>query len=305
MWPVILVWVLLAGRADVVHCHSPSVAPVTRLTCWLGRRLSRRMTHVYTEHNVWDNRSRPKRLALSATGRLDGTRLACSNAVRESLPPCSGQTRRSSSTGSPVLISMAWRGRRLMHDASWRSPLTRPRPCVGVVAGFRPEKRHDLAVEVMDLVCERVPQSRFVFIGDGETRTATERRVDELGRADFARFTGQLLGAATLLRAFDVLLLTSDHEGLPVVIMEAFSLGVPVVATDAGGVGELVVDGENGRLVPCGEVEALAAAVGGLLEDVPARRRLATGASAAGRAMDAAAVADALSKRYWAAVTDQ
>jgi glycosyltransferase involved in cell wall biosynthesis len=70
----------------------------------------------------------------------------------------------------------------------------------------------------------------------------------------------------------DLLLISSDFEGLPLVLLEAMALGLPVVATAVGGVAGAVADGETGMLVAPGNPGALAEAATGLLRQ-PARRR--------------------------------
>jgi glycosyltransferase involved in cell wall biosynthesis len=87
------------------------------------------------------------------------------------------------------------------------------------------------------------------------------------------------------MRAADLLLLTSDFEGLPNALIEAQGLGLPAVATRCDfGPDEVVADGETGVLVPTGDPEALTAAVAALLGDPERRRRM--GEAAARRARE-------------------
>ena len=81
------------------------------------------------------------------------------------------------------------------------------------------------------------------------------------------------------LKAFDVFVLSSAWEALPLSVLEAMSCGLPVVATAVGGVPDAVEDGVTGRLVPHGDEEALASAIGELLGDAERQREL----GAAGR----------------------
>jgi len=103
----------------------------------------------------------------------------------------------------------------------------------------------------------------LVLAGDGDMRPAIEELVDTLGLRAHVRITGwissdqvrgEILGARALA-------LPSFAEGLPVVIMEAMALGRPVIATYVAGIPELVRPGENGWLIPAGDVEALAEAI--------------------------------------------
>ena len=91
----------------------------------------------------------------------------------------------------------------------------------------------------------------------------------------------------------DLLVVASDREGQPLVVSEALALGVPVVATSVGRVPELV-DESVGRVVPPGDAELLGDAVHELLQDHPARRRMAAAAAALQRRSLADVVADHL-----------
>ena len=95
----------------------------------------------------------------------------------------------------------------------------------------------------------------------------------------------RFLGAGTrddvvaLFRAVDVGLLTSAWENLPHTLLEALAVGTPVIATAVGGIPEVVVDGENGVLVPAGDVPAIAAAIDRLRTDAELRGALARAAA--------------------------
>ena len=111
---------------------------------------------------------------------------------------------------------------------------------------------------------ERADQ-RFdlVLAGDGELRGAIEERIRALDLAPHVRITGWIASAAVRseIEAARALVLPSFAEGLPVVIMEAMALRRAVVTTFVAGIPELVRDGENGWLVPAGDVDALADAI--------------------------------------------
>jgi glycosyltransferase involved in cell wall biosynthesis len=147
---------------------------------------------------------------------------------------------------------------------------------VGNVARLADQKGQRDLIAAAPAVLERHPDVRFVIAGDGELRAELE----ELARPFGDRF--ELLGerddVPDLLASFEVFAFPSRFEGLCLAVIEAQAAGVPVVATPVGGIKETVVDGETGRLVPVGDVEALAAAITATLDDPDSARRLADAA---------------------------
>jgi glycosyltransferase involved in cell wall biosynthesis len=133
---------------------------------------------------------------------------------------------------------------------------------VAWVGALSPEKRADVAVDAV----ARLPGVQLVVAGDGPERARIAARA-----AAFAPGRVHLLGrtdqVVDVLTAADAVLLTSDSEGLPGVLVEAGLVGLPAVATDVGWVSEVVIDGVSGRLVPPGRPDLVAAAVEDVLAD--------------------------------------
>ncbi len=99
---------------------------------------------------------------------------------------------------------------------------------------------------------------RLLICGQGTQRGALERLAGSLGIADRVRFLGLRDDIPAVLSASDAFALSSDLEGLPLVLLQASAAGLPIVATDVGGNAEVVVPGANGYLVPAGDPEAFA-----------------------------------------------
>lgn len=111
---------------------------------------------------------------------------------------------------------------------------------------------------------------RLVIVGGGEQRGQTERLVEELGIADRVLLTGDMENPYHVLAGAGLFVLSSRWEGYPNVLLEAMALGVPIVSTDCDyGPAELLDGGRCGRLVPVGDVEALARAMESELERPP------------------------------------
>lgn len=104
---------------------------------------------------------------------------------------------------------------------------------------------------------------QLVLIGHGDNRKALESRVAQAGLSERVSFVGAVAQAevSQWMAAADLLCLPSRNEGTPNVVVEALASGLPVVASRVGGIPELVVDGENGMLVPPEDPGALADAL--------------------------------------------
>lgn len=134
------------------------------------------------------------------------------------------------------------------------------RQVVVYLGSLSPEKNVGDAVAVV----ARLPDTDLVVVGDGPERARLVRLADEVAPRRVT-FVGGTADPASALAAADVLVLPSTTEGMPAVLIEAGLSALPVVATDVGGVGEVVVDGETGRLVPPADPPAFAGALAEVL----------------------------------------
>ncbi|NLH06241.1 MAG: glycosyltransferase family 4 protein [Chloroflexi bacterium] len=129
---------------------------------------------------------------------------------------------------------------------------------VGIIGRLVPIKNHDLFLAAARRVREERPDTHFVIVGDGERRAELEALVQEMGLADAVTFTGWRDDLPGIYADLDVLVISSRNEGTPVSIIEAMAAGVPVVSTDVGGVADVLLGGELGRLTPPSDADALA-----------------------------------------------
>ena len=136
---------------------------------------------------------------------------------------------------------------------------------VGGIFRFYAIKRPQLWIEVAAQLARRDPRVRFLLFGDGPECEKAKFHADRLGVADKIRFAGIVAHAGALSIAFDALLLTSESEGLPTVILEAQGNGVPVVASDVGGVRECIWPG-HAALVPSSDPAAFVATLSEMLD---------------------------------------
>lgn len=151
-------------------------------------------------------------------------------------------------------------------------------PIVGIAAGLRREKRHDVFLRGASDVIKRGTRAHFLVIGGGEMEGDLRRLVSDLELDDHVTFTGHVSNVPDLLSAIDIGVLTSDREGMPLALLEYMASGKPVVATRVGGVPEAVEDGVNGFLFASGDHEGFAGRIAQLVNDAALRSRMGAAA---------------------------
>ena len=144
-------------------------------------------------------------------------------------------------------------------------------PVIGVVARLDPVKGHVHLLDAIPQVLTRFPGSRLLIVGTGSAEGKLVQRVASLGLSKAVIFTGARRDIPQLLKAMDLFVLPSLHEGFGFALLEAMACCLPVVATEVGGIPEVVQDGQTGLLVPPADPSALAEAIIRLLEDETTR----------------------------------
>jgi N-acetyl-alpha-D-glucosaminyl L-malate synthase BshA len=134
------------------------------------------------------------------------------------------------------------------------------------ISNFRPVKRVRDVVKIFDRVRKEI-SSVLVMVGDGPDRVDAEAEARELGIQDKVFFLGKIDVVAPLLAGADLFLLPSTNESFGLSALEALASGVPVVGSNAGGIPEVVREGETGYLLPVGDIEGMAAAAIKILKD--------------------------------------
>jgi glycosyltransferase involved in cell wall biosynthesis len=151
-----------------------------------------------------------------------------------------------------------------------------------MAARFDPSKEHPTLLRAMRLLRRegRNVELHLAGVFHRESRRASiEKLVDELGIRDVVKFLGERNDVPELMGASDVVAHSTNSEGLSVAMLEAMAAGVPLVATDIPSCREVLEDGRCGLLVPLGDAEAMAEAIGRVLDDEPLRRGLVNAAS--------------------------
>jgi glycosyltransferase involved in cell wall biosynthesis len=251
---------------SLVHLHSPGIAAWTRLLV--------RAPIVYTEHNLVDSYHPVTRLTNRATYPLNVATVAVSDAVAASVAASGAARPRVIHNGVGAAVT-----EEQTEAARNELGLGGDDPLVVHVGNIRPGKGHDNLVRGARLALDDRPDTMFVSIGVEKHPGALEGLLtDAADLGQQMRFLGRRADAWAFIAAADVFVNPSQVEGLPVALLEAMALGTPVVATRAGGVPEVIDDGDTGLLVGVDDPESLAAAVNTVLGDPVLAGRLAKGA---------------------------
>lgn len=147
---------------------------------------------------------------------------------------------------------------------------------IGSAGRLFPVKDYPLMVATAGEVIRSSPQTRFLLAGNGPQRAEIEHLIDHQQLRSFS-LVGQQDDMTGFYARLDVYLNTSQHEGIPMSILEAMAHGLPVVAPDVGGIGEIIEDGVDGFLVSDRNPKAFAAPLL-RLQDVALRRRIGAAA---------------------------
>jgi len=255
----------------VVHAHNvkmTGIAGAGLLPAELGRRSP---SLVGTFHGVAPGEDRAAALLLRRAAGV-----ACvSEALARRLEARRGHRDRLSVIPNGVAPAVPLDGpARAALDAELG--LDEGRPVVAAVGRLMAVKAPERFLDAARLVAAEVPETVFLVIGDGPLRAALERRAAGID----VRFLGQRPDARRLIGRADVLVVSSESEGLSVVTLEALAAGVPVVSTPATGMAELLEAGA-GIVAERPDARLLAEAIVSLLGDASAR----AAHGAAGRAL--------------------
>ncbi len=270
-----LAGILRRGRFDIVHTHTAKAGVIGAL----AGRMARIPLVVHTYHGLpfYDGQNR---LARSVYRVLEWSACRLRDHVfsqnRRDLAECARLMRsaqRVGYEGNGVDVDQVQAASRRGLDRAERDyPPGRLR--LAMLSRLEPVKRVDDFIDACILLMRQGLDFSAVVAGEGPLRDRLQKRLDEAGLASRVRLVGWATHAPSLLALSDIVVLTSEKEGLPRALMEAMALGRPVVATDVPGTQEVVVDGQTGFLVPPGSAAALAGKIMLLAGDADLRARL-------------------------------
>jgi glycosyltransferase involved in cell wall biosynthesis len=180
-------------------------------------------------------------------------------------------------------------------EAKARLGIAPQSPVVGTAGRLDAVKRLDMFIAAAKQIRSQLPMARFVIAGEGTQESALRSSAASAGLGDAVLFLGHRDDVYDVIRAMDVFVICSDHEGLPMVLLEAMQLGVPVVARAVGGIPEVLGEAPCGKLVCSSSPSELAEACVAMLNEPEraslveaARRRVSEHFSVARTAANAA-----------------
>jgi glycosyltransferase involved in cell wall biosynthesis len=262
-------------KPDVLHAHDPHGVAMAALalSMWGGSRTAPSRPPLVASRRV-DFHMKGNALSRWKYRQVDCF-VCASDAIRrivvaDGVPPASAVTIHEGIDLAHIAAAPAVN----LHAELW---LPHDAPVVGNVAALVPHKGQRHLIDAAAGVIQQVPDARFVIAGEGELRATLERQIKERRLEKHVFLLGFRPDVLSVHKGFDLFVMSSVTEGLGTSLLDAMACGKPIVATAAGGMPEVVADGETGLLVPPRDDQALAAAIVTLLNDRP--RRIAMGAA--------------------------
>jgi glycosyltransferase involved in cell wall biosynthesis len=259
-----------ANNIQMIHAHLPWAGIVARI---VGRLTN--IPVVYTEHNKQERYHFATRWMNLATMNWQRCVIAVSSDVNESI-------RKHKSSLKAELITIL-NGVNTNHfdvgkfnGSEVRQALAIPpgAPVIGTIAVFRFQKRLDVWLEIAKTILKDSPDAHFVIVGDGPLKNDLLLKTRELGLEDKVHFAGLQTEVRPYLAAFDLYMMSSIFEGLPIALLEAMASGCTVISTDAGGVKEVIRHEVDGLMCDVNQPERLASLAVNLLKDESSRKAL-------------------------------
>lgn len=274
--PLKLIRYLRASPPDALLA---AMWPLTVIAPFAAKVAGFRGKLLVSEHNAlsvqYAPRGRTHRLAMQASMRLGyplaDVRVGVSQGVCEDMAALSGLAAvQMTVIHNPVRqLASADADKRRAAEAIWNGAMQR----VLTVGSLKDQKNHVMLLRAFaDLPLQ---EATLMLLGVGANEAKLRHLVQELGLGNRVIFAGFHRDPTPFYETADLFVLSSDHEGLPTVLIEALSCGLPVVSTDCpSGPAEILENGRYGRLTPVGDAAALARAMAEALQETPDRDAL-------------------------------
>jgi glycosyltransferase involved in cell wall biosynthesis len=257
-------------RPDVAHLHNPTptyyAAPAARVAGV--------PSIVSTRHNL---AAPPRRLAAEIKY---GVALACCDWVVGICDATVANLRKMHIAPTRKIVRV-YNGAVAMRRVEQQACPPRSGFTLVFVGRLAPVKNHTLLLSAFQIALASIPGLRLWMVGDGSERPELEQMAGSLGISSQVTFWGEQLDVAPYFSAADAFIMSSRSEGLPVSLLQAFSLGLPTIVTDVGGMAEAVRLAKAGYVVPANNPAAMAEAILRMARSEVERKQFSTGAEGA------------------------
>jgi len=268
--------VKLRGRFDLIHCHSTKAGLIGRLGL-LGTATVR----LYTPGGFFTMDPHGSALSKRGAAVMEAALSRLSDGVitvsqREYMHAREIGIARSKLAVIPhgVVLNGPSEPSRERAVLRRRLGMLDDEVCIGFVGRLVPVKSPRTILESFAAVRNRVrTTAKLIVVGDGPLAQSLRRLANDLGVGANVTWLGEG-DAKCLMKAFDVLALTSDSEAGPLVVLEAMARGLPIVATRVGGISETVQHGVNGFIAPVRGVQEIATALETLVSNPALRQQM-------------------------------
>lgn len=243
---------LRRDSVQVVHTHNSSIHHYGVLAAWFARV----PVVVNTRHGLGTLHIHPRqeRYFRAMMPFTDAVVFVCEDGRRFFV-----QHRGIPNRKTRVILNGVPLEKFLAHPAAPGSLSSRIR--FGTVGRMVPAKAHSILLEAFALLAPRVPHAELCIVGYGPLYEKIAAQLHRLNLAGRVTLQGLSLDTPRILSQFDVFVLSSISEGLPVVILEAMAAGLPLVSTQVGGVPEVAPEGSVAWYCSPGAPEPLAQAM--------------------------------------------
>lgn len=260
-------------NVQVIHCHGYKANILMSL---LPRSL-RKLPYVSTLHG-WTSIMRYSKMSAYAWAdvwlakRADRVVVVCEAMMRDARVVTAGLKPvvvRNGIQGNDEVIGTEKPWQQLRRDLTGRGLV------LGTIGRLSAEKGFDILLWAFAKIIEKGYHASLVVVGEGQDRLRLQEISRQKGIADRVVFTGYLDQADSYMKAFDLFVMASLTEGLPITLLEAMWAGIPIVATRVGGIPEALDYGRCGILVSPGDANDLAKGIIVLADSVETRVQLA------------------------------
>jgi glycosyltransferase involved in cell wall biosynthesis len=250
-------------QPNIIHVHSSKAGVVARIAAWISK-----LPVVFTAHGWGFSPGTPKfrrivALVAEKLLALFSSKIICVSENDRLLA-------KKSSVGNQDLLQVVRYGISNIPQ-TFANPSTQP-PRLIMVARFNEQKDQTSLLQAIAQL-QKYP-IHLDLVGSGPFLESCKALAKFLGIEDRVSFLGDRTDVADLLAQYQIFILSTHYEGLPISILEAMRAGLPVVATKVNGIPEEVIDGETGLLVPRQDVSALRTALAVLIQSPNLRQQM-------------------------------